>query len=319
MAESSVLHLRDTISGVFGAMCLVATGAPFDMAKVRMQTTTGAFNGSFDCMSRTARQDGVLALWRGAGPALASSCIENAVVFTVNAAIHRVWRSSASAADMDPLSAHSLMTHAAIGGISGVFSATAICPAEVVKCRMQYVRDAVGSAAAQAQYRNGLACFIHIARHEGVRGCFAGLTPLLMRDVPFNTLFFGGYNASLVAIQAFKRRWRGDVAPPPAAASNLDVIIAGGIAGGVAWTAILPFDAVKSNMQVAAAVTNSGDRNVPHVQRSTWATACRLWTQGGVRAFYKGLPAALMRAAPANAALFWGVHFAHSQLEHVGM
>ena len=95
----------ETASGVFGAVCCVYTGLPFDVVKLRLQTQAAAsaarpdattankmrsaYNGPLDCAGKIARVEGVRALWKGAIPAVGSSCDENAVVFTFNVIFRR--------------------------------------------------------------------------------------------------------------------------------------------------------------------------------------------------------------------------------------
>jgi hypothetical protein len=51
---------------------------------------------------------------------------------------------------------------------------------------------------------------------------------------------------------------------------------------------------------------------------SNWTIAKLVYADGGVRAFYRGLSAAALRAFPANAALFWGVNVMEGALSSVG-
>ncbi len=80
----------------------------------------------------------------------------------------------------------------------------------------------------------------------------------------------------------------------------------GGLAGMTAWTAIFPCDTIKSRMQAG-----------PGTPSFTEAAKAN-FKEAGARGFYRGLSACLMRAYPANAALFWGVHFADGLLKGEG-
>lgn len=63
--------MRDAAAGAFGAVCLVIVGAPFDTAKLRMQTGLAPASnapGAFSVMLSIARAEGALSLWKGAGP-----------------------------------------------------------------------------------------------------------------------------------------------------------------------------------------------------------------------------------------------------------
>ena len=67
-------------------------------------------------------------------PPLPCATIEKAVVFTANSQIESLYRTSFLNGDKSPLS---LTSSAVIGGMSGIFSAIAISPPEMIKVRMQ--------------------------------------------------------------------------------------------------------------------------------------------------------------------------------------
>ena len=152
-----------------------------------------------------------------------------------------------------------------------------------------------------------LAVALGVARAEGVRGLFAGLGPLLLRDLPLNAVMFGTFKAVSRAL-----------APPAgasAAAGGWRDFVAGGVAGTAAWAAVYPADVVKSRVQVAGAAVSGaegGGGSTPSTRQggSTLSTLRAIVREGGPRALYRGCSAALTRAFVANAALFWGVHAA---------
>lgn len=49
-----------------------------------MQCIPGEFSGPFQCLRATMMGEGVIALWRGATPALMGALSENIVAFGVN-------------------------------------------------------------------------------------------------------------------------------------------------------------------------------------------------------------------------------------------
>lgn len=280
-----MLQIRDTLSGLAGAMALTAAGTPFDVVKIRLQLQH-SLESPLSVLRSVVASEGVFSLWRGALPGLSSALIENAVVFTANKSITR-W----VAGDRQPAEL-SFAQHALIGGISGCFSATAICPAEVIKCRLQAARASTpGSMRPSA---TGVVS--SLLRREGPTALFSGLTPLLMRDVPFNTLFFGSY-------RVFSALWDWSTGAPAQAPGQVQAFMCGGLAGMAAWSVIFPFDTLKSRMQTAGPDISGGSQ-------STVMVARQVWREGGVRALYRGYSAAVSRAFPANAALFWGVETA---------
>ena len=268
------------------------------------------------------RSEGPRALYKGSSAALASVVLENAVLFTANNAIKKGFKTLGAS---DARGELGLAQHALAGGLAGVFSSTAICPAEVVKCNLQIqtaraatalpVLPAMGVAPlslASAAAVSGavvaptgvIAATVApaplgpiglaraIVRAEGVRGLFKGLPSLWARDIPFNFAFLGSYEAFCGVLA-----WSLETDRSSLGAGA--TLVAGGLAGVSGWSVVFPMDVVKSRMQ-----TSAPGRRIGHVIGD-------LYRAGGVRAFYRGWTAAVARAFPANAALLMGFELSH--------
>jgi hypothetical protein len=136
---------KSLVSGSFAGCAATVAGAPFDTIKVRCQTAAHLYKGPYDCLVQAVRNDGPLSLYSGVHPALAAAVIENTVLFGSNALIRRAFLAvlqdredgfllPSKSTQSESLSVMQLAT---VGGMSGVFSATAICPADLIKCRLQ--------------------------------------------------------------------------------------------------------------------------------------------------------------------------------------
>jgi len=65
---------------------LVVDAFIFQVIKSRIQSaTTGTYSGFLDCVRKTIATDGVKALWRGLGPAMARAFPANAAAFVSSA------------------------------------------------------------------------------------------------------------------------------------------------------------------------------------------------------------------------------------------
>ena len=62
-----------------------------DTIKVRLQTQSYLFKNMIDCAYHTIRNEGILALWKGATPAVTTGIVENAVVFSANGLLHSIF------------------------------------------------------------------------------------------------------------------------------------------------------------------------------------------------------------------------------------
>lgn len=72
------------IGAVAGVVTVYAT-MPLDVVKTRLQTLHGRdqYKGTFDCMAKILRHEGLFVFWRGATPRLARLMLSGGIVFTV--------------------------------------------------------------------------------------------------------------------------------------------------------------------------------------------------------------------------------------------
>lgn len=292
----------DTLSGLVGAACLVAVGNPFDAAKLRLQTQPKLYSSPLDCMAKMVKSEGLKSLWKGSGPALLSSAVENAVLFASNGALRRLLVSVNGTGDEASVTP---WQQGLIGAASGVLSATAICPAEVVKCRLQHQH-------AKGQYRGTADAFASILRQEGPAGLFSGLTALLARDIPFNAIFWSSYRGYCSLLHSMD--------PSYSSSSGLmaheDVpgwmaLTAGSLAGATAWAVVFPFDVLKSRAQVAGMLNGTLATGVAAPSFNIVAGFRSILSEPqGFRVLYRGASAAIARGCFANGALFFGQNMA---------
>uniref|UniRef100_K3WZG3 Mitochondrial carrier protein n=1 Tax=Globisporangium ultimum (strain ATCC 200006 / CBS 805.95 / DAOM BR144) TaxID=431595 RepID=K3WZG3_GLOUD len=285
-----MLDPRETLSGVVGAFCCVYAGLPFEVVKTRLQTqgAVKTYNGVLHGFQRIAAEEGVVSLWKGAVPALSSSIIENSVLFSANGIAKRAVLALHARKAQQQHGEYQLTTldEALMGSVAGVFSATAITPAEVIKCKLQFQRE----------YHGPWDCLQKVFRQEGIRGLFRGYSALLLRDVPFNFFFFGCYEAYTSAWAKFlHKESKNDLHP-------LFILASGGLAGATGWSVVFPADVLKAHMQTAA--QGSGSLGLRGAAKHVYA-------QYGIHGFYRGWSAAVLRSFPANGSLFLGVEMTH--------
>ena len=131
-----MLDLRETVAGGVGAVCCAYSGNPFDVVKVRLQTqgavslTETLYNGPIDCIRKIYAEEGMVTFWKGVTPSLGSALIENSVLFTANGIVRRQYVALAGTDRCDL----TFLESSAIGGLSGVCSATVIAPTIFTLC-----------------------------------------------------------------------------------------------------------------------------------------------------------------------------------------
>ena len=305
---------RDTLCGGVGSVCCVYAGLPFEVVKLRLQTQPAIYRGPLECFTHILRREGALALWKGATPAVASAMTENAIVFTANGIFRRVFlrfdgREEVTRAGLP--AELPLWQMFASGALAGVFSCIGMCPAEVVKCRLQYQRNALqplagevamGEASSQLRYRGTMDVVRKVVQEEGVTGLWRGLSALWVRDIPFNCVFFGSYEAYCAGLCALTGADGKDNLGPA------HIFLAGGLAGMTGWGAVIPADTIKSRLQSRPPQAGEPTPSVLQIGRE-------IVRSEGQRALWRGWTPAVLRAFPANAALFTGVELTSRALQ----
>jgi len=81
--------------------------------------------------------------------------------------------------------------------------------------------------------------------------------------------------------------------------SSAKLLIAGGVGGLFYWAFTYPIDVIKSSMQ-----GDSPDKSQRKYQ-NVMDCGRKLYAEGGLRIFFRGLTPCLIRAFPANAACFF--------------
>eukprot|EP00090_Calanus_glacialis_P021630 TRINITY_DN33387_c0_g1_i1.p1 TRINITY_DN33387_c0_g1~~TRINITY_DN33387_c0_g1_i1.p1 ORF type:complete len:316 (-),score=70.65 TRINITY_DN33387_c0_g1_i1:69-971(-) len=290
----------DLFSGSAGGTAVVLVGQPMDTIKVKMQTFGHMYSGIWDCFLRTVKTDGVArGLYAGTTPALVAYISENSVLFAALGLTQKLVARVNGVAKVEDLS---LLQSATAGSCASIFSATVLCPTELVKCRLQAAKELSSASAAQSGTKTkvvGATTMISsILKNEGPRGMFRGLVPTWCRELPGYFFFFLGYETSKTLLALNGQRSKDDL-------TSLETMFCGGMAGVCFWSCIFPLDVIKSRIQVRGI---SG--NVLTVGTSILRTE-------GVTAFYRGLTPALVRTFPANAGLFLAYEYTRKMLTSI--
>jgi len=291
----------DFLAGSLGAATSVYVGQPLDTLKVKMQTFPNLYpnlgicfryNFSFrsllaDLILRreTLKKEGVVrGLYAGTLPSLAANVAENSVLFAGYGVCQRLVARLAGASD---ISALSVTQNGLAGFVAAFFSSLVLCPTELVKCRMQAMREASSATAKPAVSPFGLTA--SILRLEGVAGLFRGLKPTFAREMPGYFCFFFAYEFTREALTPAGKT-KEDIGPA-------GTIVAGGVAGVTLWTVIFPFDVIKSRQQVN------------NTSEPIFRAASDIYRREGLTALYSGLTPTLLRTFPATGALFFAYEY----------
>ncbi|KAK6920430.1 EF-hand domain [Dillenia turbinata] len=159
------------------------------------------------------------------------------------------------------------------GGVAGAASRTATAPLDRLKVVLQI----------QTSHSSILRAIKNIWNEGGFLGFFRGNGLNVVKVAPESAIKFYAYEMLKNVIGGANGEEKGDI-------GTGGRLVAGGIAGAVAQTAIYPIDLVKTRLQTHVC----DDGKVPNLGR----LSKDIWVQEGPRAFYRGLVPSLLGIIP---------------------
>ena len=148
---------------------------------------------NFSNFRDTWAKDGLArGLYAGTVPSLAANIAENSILFAANGVCQKFLAkmSGKKVEDLSPLQ------NGFSGFLAAFWSSLALCPTELVKCRLQAMREAHAEKGLEPPKIGPVKLTQQILRSEGVKGLFHGLTPTFAREMPGYFFFFFAYEAS---------------------------------------------------------------------------------------------------------------------------
>ncbi|RHY33514.1 hypothetical protein DYB32_001574 [Aphanomyces invadans] len=260
-----------TVAGVTGAVA----GYPLDTIKSRMQTqmhlpsagATGRRVTPVQALVHSIRQEGFLSLYRGASTQVARQAIGCSMLLGLMAQFK--WLFYTPSAGAGSPEAHPQAVLTASAACTGVVEASIYCPFEITMIRMQ------------------LPPIIFAFFSPCDQGLYRGFVPTGCREVVGNTIYFLTYDRIKELLQA-----KTTMSPMQVYGAS------GAVAGFMYWCASFPLDTIKSVVQADAL-------DPRHRQyRGTLDCAAKLFQEGGVGRFFRGLTPCLVRAMPINGIQF---------------
>lgn len=283
---------KDLFAGAVGGIAQVLIGQPFDIVKVRLQTTT-THSGALECASAVLKNEGASAFYKGTlTPLIGIGACVSVQFGAFNYAKRAFEARNASAsgktlelsgAQPKPLSYGQYYLSGAFAGVANtVFSS----PIEHIRIRLQTQPHGAGKL-----YHGPLDCIGKLSRSPSVaRGLYRGTSVTLIREAQAYGSWF----------MAFEYMMNSDCQRNGIARSDVPmwkIAAYGGAAGEVLWLSSYPFDVIKSKMQTDGFGAN---------QRYSSMRDCfaQTWRGEGMRGFWKGIGPTLLRAVPVSAGTF---------------
>ena len=281
---------KGVTAGALGGVNITLVGHPFDTLKVRLQTQPQhppLYNGLIDCFKKTIKMEGVKGLYAGMTSPLIGQMLFRATLFLSHSETKRYLSDDGQSA----LKPYHLFLAGSVGwGVGSIIE----CPFDVIKSQLQVQMMNKNEGIIKRRFATMGDCAAVIYRTNGITGLYHGYFAHLLRNIPAGALHLGIYD--LIRINWAKR----DGIHTSQLRMYQDMI-AGSIAGVIFWSAVYPFDVVKSTLQSDAIVKS--ERHY----KGTWDCFRKLYADGGLRSFYRGLTPCVLRAIPANAVMLYTV------------
>jgi len=240
------LYQKMMVGGISGVIGL-STVFPVDLIKTRLQIVSSPNNTGISGVCRDVfAKHGFSGFYRGLGTTAVMVAPEKAIKLGVNDYLRDMFCNFDRTKETIP-------QQVAAGALTGVVQVAVTNPMEIMKIRLQSTDLTLTP--------------LQAVRELGLRGLYTGSAVTLLRDVPYNIIFFLSY----IEIKRALTSQDGDV-------SRSRILGSGVAAGMLAAIAGTPMDVVKSRIQM---------RNSPYTS-GTIDCARRLHTEGGFGIFFRG-------------------------------
>ncbi|CAH1772442.1 unnamed protein product [Owenia fusiformis] len=169
-------------AGAIGAF----VGTPAEISLIRM-TADGRlpaaerrnYTSAFNALSRITSEEGILTLWRGAGPTMVRAMVVNAAQLASYSQAKQTLKSTGYFGD-------NIFLHFCASMISGLVTTAASMPVDIAKTRIQNMKMIDG----KPEYRGALDVVYKTMRNEGFFSLWKGFTPYYARLGPHTVLTF---------------------------------------------------------------------------------------------------------------------------------
>ncbi|CAN6553089.1 unnamed protein product [Malus baccata var. baccata] len=160
---------------------------PSELVKCRMQIQgtdsvvpmSRRYGSPLDCALTTVKNDGVRGIFRGGFTTLLREGIGNSVFFSVYEYVRYYMHLQLRSASPDHRNLIDVGVGIASGGLGGIAFWLAVLPLDVAKTIIQTTQDKNSS-------RNPFHILSSIYRRAGLKGCYIGLGPTIVRAFPAN-------------------------------------------------------------------------------------------------------------------------------------
>ena len=261
-------------SGALAGAVSRSITSPLERLKVlkQVQAHSDKYRGILPALLRMHREEGLRSFWKGNGTNVVRIAPFSAIQFFSFDVYKRTLLPSTSTQGSQP----SPMRTFAAGALTGITASTLCYPLDLV-------RSVLSVQTNRAEYRGIVHTLLTIARTDGVRGLYRGLTPTLLGIAPYIAL-------NMTTFDLLKRRYLPSRDHPHFTLINLCL---GATAGFVAAGITYPSDVVRRRLQLV------GMKGVDLPQYTGTTNCIRVMLrEEGVRGLYKGMLPCFLKVSP---------------------
>jgi solute carrier family 25 carnitine/acylcarnitine transporter 20/29 len=275
--------VKDLFAGAVGGVAQVLIGQPFDIVKVRLQTTQ-QYTGALDAATQIYKNEGAPAFYKGTLTPLIGigACVS--VQFGGFHYARRAFEAQNTSKNGTPQLSYS--QYYAAGAFAGIANTVLSSPIEHIRIRLQ-----TQPHGANRLYNGPIDCVRKLSAHQGVlAGVYRGTAVTFLREAQAYGVWFTTFEYLMNADAKRNSIKRDEI-------STLKVAMYGGLAGEMLWISSYPFDVVKSKMQS----DGFGETMKYKSMRDCFA---KTWRAEGMGGFWRGIGPTLLRAMPVSAGTF---------------
>ena len=204
-----------------GAMCCSVTHTsvvPLDVVKTRLQTNPGKYSGMIDGFRKIVAEEGSSMLLKGAGPTAVGYFLQGAFKFGFNEFFKGKFTEAAGPANAQT---YRLPIWLGASACAEFIADLFLCPLEATRIRL----------VAQPDFGKGLLdASAKILRQEGFFAFYKGLSPLLLKQVPYTMAKFSVFEATSEFVYKSLPTKKADMST----GAQLSVSLGSGVVAGVA-------------------------------------------------------------------------------------
>ncbi|KAG6328158.1 hypothetical protein ID866_10932, partial [Astraeus odoratus] len=242
--------IKDLTAGTAGGIAQVLVGQPFDIVKVRMQTSPkGTYKGMLHCAAGILKNEGPLAFYKGTLTPLLGIGVCVSIQFGALEYAKRVFAAQNVAdgrgGEGGKMLSGSQLFVAGVG--AGLANGFVSGPVEHIRIRLQTQSNT------NPMYAGPFDAIKKIASRHGIAGIYKGQCVTFLREATGYGMYFLVYEKLVQREMTMKGIRREQISP-------VNAILYGAAAGYALWAVIYPIDMVKSRMQTDGFTPSTGQK-----------------------------------------------------------